>query len=63
MSRHIIEIPALEALPEAAEKFIGLMGDHTVFAFNGEMGAGKTTFISALSRLKLLDFSKMFLVI
>lgn len=50
MSRHIIEIPDLEALPEAAEKFIGLMGDHTVFAFNGEMGAGKTTFISALSR-------------
>lgn len=50
MSRHIIQIPDLEALPEAAEKFIGLMGDHTVFAFNGEMGAGKTTFISALSR-------------
>ena len=50
MSRHIIEIPDLEALPEAAEKFIGLMGDHTVFAFNGEMGAGKATFISALSR-------------
>ena len=50
MSRHIIEIPDLEALPEAAEKFIGLMGDHTVFAFNGEMGAGKNTFISALSR-------------
>lgn len=50
MSRHIIEIPDLEALPEAAERFIGLMGDHTVFAFNGEMGAGKTTFISALSR-------------
>ena len=50
MSRHIIEIPDLEALPEAAEKFIGLMGAHTVFAFNGEMGAGKTTFISALSR-------------
>lgn len=50
MSRHIIEIPDLEALPEAVEKFIGLMGDHAVFAFNGEMGAGKTTFISALSR-------------
>lgn len=50
MSRHIIEIPDLEALSEAAEKFIGLMGDYTVFAFNGEMGAGKTTFISALSR-------------
>lgn len=50
MSQHIIEIPSTEALPTAAAEFINLMGDHTVFAFNGEMGAGKTTFISALTR-------------
>ena len=44
-----IEIPSLEALPEAARSFAALMGDNTVFAFNGDMGAGKTTFINALS--------------
>lgn len=49
-TQHQIEIPSLEALPQAARKFIELMGDHTVFAFDGQMGAGKTTFIAALAR-------------
>lgn len=44
-----IEIPSLEALPEDARSFAALMGDNTVFAFYGDMGAGKTTFINALS--------------
>ncbi|MBO4956135.1 MAG: tRNA (adenosine(37)-N6)-threonylcarbamoyltransferase complex ATPase subunit type 1 TsaE [Muribaculaceae bacterium] len=48
--KHTIEIPNLESLPEAAHRFVGLMDDYTVFAFRGEMGAGKTTFISALVR-------------
>ena len=48
--KHIIEIPSLEALPEAAGKFVELMGDETVYAFHGEMGAGKTTFIRQLCR-------------
>ncbi len=48
--KHTISIPNLEALPEAARQFVGLMDDYTVFAFRGEMGAGKTTFISALTR-------------
>lgn len=43
-----IEIPNLAALPEAARSFVELMGDNTVFAFYGDMGAGKTTFINAL---------------
>lgn len=50
MTKHTINIPNLEALPQAAREFISLMGDYTIFAFNGEMGAGKTTFIAELSR-------------
>lgn len=37
-------------LDRAAKEFVTLMGDETVYAFNGPMGAGKTTFIRALSR-------------
>lgn len=47
---HTIDIPGIDALPQAAHKFLELMDDYTVFAFNGEMGAGKTTFINALAR-------------
>ena len=45
-----IHIPSLDKLPEAAEKFVETMGDETVYAFYGDMGAGKTTFINALCR-------------
>ena len=47
---HQINSPSLDALTEAAKEFISLMGDRTVVAFHGEMGAGKTTFINALCR-------------
>ena len=43
-----IYIPSLTALPNAAREFIAAMGDSTVFAFHGKMGAGKTTFIKAV---------------
>ena len=43
-----LTIPNLEALPQAAHDFVAAMDDRTVFAFHGEMGAGKTTFIKAL---------------
>lgn len=48
MSTTTIHIPSVEAVAEAAREFVGLMGDETVYTFTGEMGAGKTTFISAL---------------
>lgn len=45
-----IIIQSVDALDEAAHEFLALMDDATVYAFEGEMGAGKTTFINALSR-------------
>ncbi|MDR0413768.1 MAG: tRNA (adenosine(37)-N6)-threonylcarbamoyltransferase complex ATPase subunit type 1 TsaE [Dysgonamonadaceae bacterium] len=45
---HFIRIKNLETIREAAGEFIRRMNGHTVFAFNGAMGAGKTTFIKAL---------------
>ena len=45
-----IHIPGTEALPQAAKDFVAHMGDETVYAFYGEMGAGKTTFIAELCR-------------
>ncbi len=44
-----ITIANLEDLSRAAKEFITEMEDYTIFAFVGEMGAGKTTFIKALS--------------
>lgn len=46
-----VQIKSLENIDEAAREFAAMMGDNTVFAFYGEMGAGKTTFINALSRV------------
>ena len=43
-----IQIKSLESIQEAAHEFVQKMGDSTVFAFRGEMGAGKTTFIKAV---------------
>lgn len=43
-----IKITSLDNIRDAAKQFIEAMGDNTVFAFYGKMGAGKTTFIKAV---------------
>lgn len=50
MKKIDINIESTQALQEAAREFMAAMGDYTVFAFYGQMGAGKTTFINALCR-------------
>lgn len=45
-----IQINTIEELEQAAREFMALLDDRTVIAFHGEMGAGKTTFISALCK-------------
>lgn len=43
-----IKIEKLDNIREAAKQFIANIGDSTVFAFYGNMGAGKTTFVKAV---------------
>jgi tRNA threonylcarbamoyladenosine biosynthesis protein TsaE len=43
-----ITIQDIDHIREAAREFINHIGQHTVFAFYGKMGAGKTTFIKAI---------------
>lgn len=43
-----IIIKNTEHINEAAREFVSAMGDNTIFAFYGKMGAGKTTFIKAI---------------
>lgn len=41
-------INSIEEIQEVAKKFIREIGNRKIFAFNGKMGAGKTTFIKAI---------------
>lgn len=43
-----IDIKGIDYIDQAAQEFIAHIGTSTVFAFNGNMGAGKTTFIKAV---------------
>jgi tRNA threonylcarbamoyladenosine biosynthesis protein TsaE len=43
---------SLDTIREAASQFWKEAANTTVFAFHGEMGAGKTTFIHALCNIK-----------
>lgn len=40
----------MESLPEAAAEFIKAVGSGHIFAFHGDMGVGKTTFIAEVCR-------------
>lgn len=44
----ILEIKSLKTINQTTQQFIEQIGKNTVFAFNGKMGAGKTTFIKAI---------------
>ena len=55
MQTETIHIKDLNELPKAAKEFMAKMGDNTVFAFYGDMGAGKTTFISELCKALGVD--------
>ena len=43
-----IQINSLDSIRESAKAFLAAMDDRTVFAFHGQMGAGKTTSIKAI---------------
>ena len=43
-----LEITNLLEIDKIAKEFVKIVGDNRIFAFYGEMGAGKTTFINAL---------------
>jgi len=45
-----IEIPDLEHIGQAAEEFLKEIGDHSLVAFFAPMGAGKTTFTTAVCK-------------
>ena len=47
---HSLIIKDLEDLPRAAEEFLREIGDHTLVAFYAPMGAGKTTFTTAVCK-------------
>ena len=54
MNKLVIE--SLNEIDSVAEAFLALTSKHNVIAFNGEMGAGKTTFIKALcKKLEVID--------
>ncbi|HWY10976.1 MAG TPA: tRNA (adenosine(37)-N6)-threonylcarbamoyltransferase complex ATPase subunit type 1 TsaE [Bacteroidia bacterium] len=48
MSKLELDISDLGKLPDACKKLIDFAGNIKLFAFNAEMGAGKTTFIKQL---------------
>lgn len=51
-----LKINNLENIHDVARQFVEAIGNHTLVAFYGEMGAGKTTFIKAVcNELGVID--------
>ena len=48
--KHELTIKDLSSIDEAAKKFLNEIGDNRLIAFYAPMGAGKTTFTTALCR-------------
>ena len=48
--KHEIHIIGLEDLERAAQEFLRAIGEHSLIAFYAPMGAGKTTFITAVCK-------------
>lgn len=48
--RHEILIPSLDRIDEAAKRFLNEIGDNRLVAFYAPMGAGKTTFTTAVCK-------------
>ena len=44
----MLTINSIEEIHTTAKKFLDEIGDNKILAFNGKMGAGKTTFIKAI---------------
>ena len=44
----MLTINSIEEIHDTAKKFVKKIGNKKIFAFNGKMGAGKTTFIKAI---------------
>lgn len=49
--KHKIEIKSLGEIDKAAEEFLKEIGDNTLVAFYAPMGAGKTTFTTAVCKV------------
>ena len=48
---HTVTIKDLDGIDAAAREFLAQIGDRSLVAFHAPMGAGKTTFITALCRV------------
>ena len=48
--KHELQIPSLAEIDEVARQFLAEIGDNVLVAFYAPMGAGKTTFTTAICR-------------